>query len=105
MFAIIELNGSQVKVEKDTKFTVNHIKDRKSDDPIKVETVLFGKKGNKHYMGTPYVKGAYVECEVLGEKKGPKVVAFKSKHGKSQLFTKGHRQKLTELKVKDIFFE
>lgn len=71
MYAIIELNGDQVKCEKNDVFTVNHIKGQKSKT-LKVKEVLFGKKGNKHYIGEPYVKGAYVECDILREKRDKK---------------------------------
>lgn len=103
MYAIIELNGAQVKVEKGDVFTVNRIKDLKEDEKsIKVETVLFGKKNKKHFVGGPYIDGAYVECDVLGEKRGKKVIAFKYRERKSSQSKVGHRQDLTELKVKEI---
>lgn len=103
MYAIIELNGAQVKVEKDTKFTVNRIKDQKSKT-LKVSKVLFGQKGNKHYIGNPYVKNAYVECKFLGDKRGRKITVFKYRERKSSQSKIGHRQDLTELEVKDIHF-
>ena len=104
MYAIMELNGDQVKVEKNDIFTVNHIKVHKSKS-IKVKEVLFGKKGNKHFIGDPYIKGAYVECEILREKRDKKVIAFKYRDRKSSQSKIGHRQDLTELCVKDIYFE
>ncbi len=103
MYAVMELNGTQVKVEKEAVFTVNRIKSPKSKT-VKVKKVLFGKKGNKHYIGEPYVKGAYVECEVLGEKRGKKVIVFKCRPRKSSQTKRGHRQDLTELRVKEIHF-
>ena len=104
MYAIVEINGEQVKVEKDDKFTVNHIKVQKTKT-LKAKKVLFGKKGNKNYIGEPYVKGAYVECEIIGDKRAKKVIAFKYRDRKSSQPKVGHRQDLTELVVKDIHFE
>ena len=104
MYAVIELNGSQVRVEKEDTFTVNRIKDQKST-VLKADKVLFGKKGNKHYIGTPYVKGAFVECEILRDKRAKKLIVFKYRERKSSQSKKGHRQDLTELKVNDIHFE
>ena len=103
MYAVIELNGAQVKVEKGSVFTVNRIKEQPSKE-IKVGNVLFGKKGSKYYIGEPYVKDAYVECEILKDKRGKKVIAFKYRERKSSQSVHGHRQDLTELKVKDIYF-
>jgi large subunit ribosomal protein L21 len=104
MYAVIELKGSQIKVEKDETFVVNRMEAGKSKT-LKVDKVLFGKKGNSYKIGDPYVKGAYVECEILGEKRGKKVIAFKYRDRKSSQSKIGHRQDLTELKVIDIHLE
>jgi len=103
MYAVIELNGAQVKVEKNDIFHVNHMEceDKKS---LKVDSVLFGKKGASYFIGDPYVKDAYVECEVIGDKRLKKVIAFKYRDRKSSQSKIGHRQDVTEFKVKDIHF-
>jgi large subunit ribosomal protein L21 len=103
MYAIINLNGTQIKVEKNETFVVNRIKDQ-TDKTIRVNEVLFGKKGQTYYVGEPLVPGAYVDCEILGDKRAKKVVAFKYRDRKSSQSKIGHRQDLTELKVKDIVF-
>lgn len=104
MYAVIELKGSQVKVEKNDTFTVNRIEPQKSKT-LKVDKVLFGKKGNSYKIGTPYVKDAYVECEILADKRSKKVTVFKYRDRKSSQSKKGHRQDITELKVKEIHFK
>lgn len=101
MYAVIELKGSQIKVEKDSKITVNRIEQGKSKK-IKVDKVLFAKKGNSYAIGEPYIKGAYVECEILGDRRLKKVIAFKYRDRKSSQSKKGHRQNVTDLKVLDI---
>ncbi len=103
MYAVINLNGSQVKVEKNEVFTVNKIKDHENKT-ITVDEVLFAKKGHSYYVGTPFVEGAYVECEILQDKRAKKVIAYKYRDRKSSQSKIGHRQDLTELKVKDIVF-
>ena len=101
MYAVIEFKGSQVLVEKDKKILVNRISGQKTKT-LKVDKVLFGKKGSSHYIGEPYVKDAFVECEIIGDKRAKKVIAFKYRDRKSSQSKKGHRQNLTELKVKEI---
>jgi large subunit ribosomal protein L21 len=101
MYAIVEINGTQVKVEKDARITVNRIKDQASKE-VKVEKVLFGEKDDVHFVGQPYVDGAYVNCEVVANKRGKKVIAFKYRDRKSSQSKTGHRQDQTELVVKDI---
>ena len=103
MYAVIELQGAQICVEKDDNIVVNRINDQKSKT-IKVDTVLFGKKGSSYLIGEPYVKDAYVECEIIRDKRLKKVIAFKYRDRKSSQSKKGHRQDVTELKVKSIHF-
>ena len=51
---------------------------------------------------SPFVKGAKVECEVLGHIRGEKVVVFHKLPKKDARKTQGHRQNYTQLKVKSI---
>ncbi|MFH1847425.1 MAG: 50S ribosomal protein L21 [Candidatus Omnitrophota bacterium] len=104
MYAVIELQGTQVLVQKDGRIEVNRMEEQKSKT-IKIEKVLFGKKGASYFVGTPYIEDAYVECEIIGDKRSKKVIAFKYRDRKSSQSKKGHRQDLTELKVKNIHFE
>ncbi len=101
MYAIVELQGEQLRVEENDTFTVNRMA-HDGKKPYKIGKVLFGKKGDDHFIGQPYVKGAYVECDVLGDKRGKKVLSFKYRQRKSSQSLRGHRQDLTELKVKKI---
>jgi large subunit ribosomal protein L21 len=103
MYAIIELQGFQEKVEKGGKIVVNRIKDQDAKT-FKVDKVLFGRDGKKTFIGTPYVEGAYVECEIVSDKRLKKVISFKYRDRKSSQSKKGHRQDVTELKVKEIHF-
>ncbi|MEA3488827.1 MAG: 50S ribosomal protein L21 [Candidatus Omnitrophota bacterium] len=103
MYAVIELQGAQMRVEKDEKIMVNRIKGHKTKT-LKVKKVLFGKKGSSYFIGEPYVKDAYVECEITGDKRLKKVIAFKYRERKSSQSKIGHRQDVTELIVKDIHF-
>jgi len=90
-----------MRVEKNLVIEVNRIKDQRSKS-IKVEKVLFGKSGASYLIGTPYIDEAYVECDILCDKRGKKVIAFKYRDRKSSQSKKGHRQELTQLKVKDV---
>ncbi len=103
MYAVIELKGTQVLVEKGTIFSVNRIAGQKAKT-LKVDKVLFGRKGASYFVGEPYVKDAFVECAIVGDKRGKKVIAFKYRDRKSSQSKKGHRQDLTDLKVKEIHF-
>ncbi len=103
MYAIIELQGAQVRIEEKMRFIVNRMEEQE-DKAVKVDKVLFGQKGASHFIGEPYVEGAYVECERVADKRLKKVIAFKYRDRKSSQSKKGHRQDVTELVVKKIHF-
>ncbi len=103
MYAIIEVQGFQEKVEKGDRIVVNRLREQESKT-LRIDKVLFGKSDSSIFVGQPYVEGAYVECEIIADKRLKKVIAFKYRDRKSSQSKKGHRQDVTELKVKEIHF-
>jgi len=101
MYAVIEVKGGQYRVEKGDNIVVNRMEAQESKE-FKAEKVLFGKKGSSYMIGDPYIKDAYVECEIIGDKRLKKVIAFKYRERKSSQSKIGHRQDVTELKIKEI---
>jgi len=101
MYAIIEVGAKQFNVEKDDIILANKL-DVKEGKEITLDKVLLVSKDKKVEIGQPYVKGALVTLEVLAQVKGEKTTAFKYRRRKSSHWEKGHRAKLTELKVKSI---
>lgn len=101
MYAILEASGRQYKVEKNGELLVSRMAGKPSS-VVKFKHVLFAKEKNAYHAGTPYLKDAYVTCEILAHPRAKKVIAFKYKRRKSQKRIKGHRQDLTRLKVKEI---
>ena len=54
-------------------------------------------------VGAPMIEGAGVQAEVIDQIKGPKTINFVKRRRKhSSKRTKGHRQKLTLVRIKDI---
>jgi len=101
MYAIVETGGKQYKVAKNDIIVVEKLKSKAGSD-VKLGNVLLAKEGNSIHVGTPHLKGAHVICEVLGNFRTPKVIAFKYKRRKSEKKKIGHRQDVTKLKVKEI---
>jgi len=101
MQALIKLGGSQYLVSEGGKLTVNLL-DRPQGEKFSVEEVLMVTDGQETQLGNPLVKGAKVECEVIGHLLGEKVVAFKHRKHKDYTRKKGHRQRLSEIEIKSI---
>ena len=101
MYAIIEVGGKQYKVEEKDVIDVEK-QAAKEGNEIALSRVLLISKDNKVEVGQPYLKEAKVKALVISQIKAPKVISFKYKRRKSKHWTKGHRQQLTRLKIKEI---
>ena len=102
MYAIVEMQGQQFKVEAGKKLFVNRMEAEKGAE-VTFDKVLFVENEGKFKVGTPLVKGAKVVCEVLdNECRGEKVLVFHKKRRKGYRKLNGHRQDLTNLIVKEI---
>ena len=101
MYAVIETGGKQYKVAKNDVILVEKLA-AKDGSEVKINKVLLAKEGNSIHVGDPYLKSSHVTCEVLGQVRQDKVIAFKYKRRKSEKKKIGHRQDVTKLKVKEI---
>ncbi len=102
MYAIIEDSGSQIMVrEGDT------IKVAKRDLAADAATVLFDKvvmlgTGGDAKVGQPYVDGAKVTADILGEERTDRVPVVKFKRRKGYLRMGTHRQDYLSVKITSI---
>ena len=101
MYAIVELGAKQYVVKKNDIIEVEKL-DFPDGKEIALDKVLLVSKEKKIEIGRPYLKEAKVTAEVLEQTKGEKVISYKYRRRKSSHWTKGHRQKLTRLKIKEI---
>jgi len=101
MYAVIETGSKQYKVAKDDIILIERL-EAKEGKTLSLRNVLLVKEGNSVHIGSPYLKGALVNCEILAEVRGDKLLAYKYKKRKSSKKKIGHRQNLLKLKVKSI---
>ncbi len=99
MYAIIETGGKQEKVAVGDVLTIERISNKKD---VTFNHVLLLCDADKVEVGQPYVKGAKVSAEVLEQTKGAKVITFRYRRRKSSRRIRGHRQKLTKIKITEI---
>ena len=103
MYAIVEINGQQFKVEEGKKIFVNHMKDVEAGKTVEFDKVLRVDKEGSVQVGAPTVSGAKVVCEVINPLvKGEKVIVFKMKRRKDSRKRNGHRQQYTQVVVKSV---
>ena len=103
MYAIVEINGQQFKVEEGKKLFVHHMKDTEAGQTVEFDKVLLVDKDGAVTVGAPAVEGAKVVVEVVNPLvKGDKVIVFKMKRRKDYRKKNGHRAKFTEVEVKQV---
>ncbi|MBP6273500.1 MAG: 50S ribosomal protein L21 [Prevotella sp.] len=103
MYAIVEINGQQFKVEEDKKLFVHHMKDTEAGQTVEFDKVLLVDKDGAVTVGAPAVEGAKVVVEVVNPLvKGDKVIVFKMKRRKDYRKKNGHRAQFTEVEVKQV---
>lgn len=101
MFAVMKTGGKQYKVQSGDMLRVEKLAADAGETVQFNEILMLG--GDKTVVGAPMVDGAAVQAEVVDQIKGEKVINFvkrRRKHGSQR--TKGHRQKLTLVRIGDI---
>lgn len=101
MFAVLKTGGKQYKVQSGDLLRVEKLAADAGETVQFNEILMLG--GDAPVIGAPLVAGAAVQAEVIDQIKGDKVIHFvkrRRKHGSQR--TKGHRQKLTLLRVTEI---
>jgi large subunit ribosomal protein L21 len=102
-FAVIQTGGKQYKVSKDSVVSVEKIKgEYKVGDKISFDKVLLVDDGKNTTIGTPYIKEATVDAELIQIGRTRKVLVVKYKQKSRYLKRNGHRQPFFKVKVLDI---
>ena len=101
MEAVILTGAKQYLVKKGDILDIEKI-DADPEKEIVIDKVLLLYDGKKIEAGSPYIKGAQVKALVVGELKDEKKISFKYTRREEYKRKKGHRQKLTRIKITDI---
>ena len=101
MYAVIDDKGKQYKVQEGQRFKIDRIEED-SGELVFDKVLLISGDSVESIIGKPYINNAKVKCEIVGEVKGKKILVLKYKKKKNYKRRKGHRQKYTELLVKEI---
>ncbi len=101
IYAVVQTGGKQYRVEPGMQVEVEKLE---GDVGAAVEfgEVLLVGTDKEVQVGRPLVTGAVVRAKIVQQAKAPKVIIFKKlrRHGKR--LKKGHRQKLTRVRVEEI---
>ncbi len=103
MYAIVEINGQQFKIEEGKTLFVNRLKDVEEGKTVEFNKVLLIDNEGTIKVGAPTIDGAKVVAEVVKPLvKGDKVIVFKMKRRKDYRKKNGFRAQFTQLEIKKI---
>ena len=101
MFAVLKTGGKQYKVQAGDILRVEKLAADAGETVQFNEILMVG--GDKPVIGAPRVDGAAVQAEVIDQIKGQKTINFVKRRRKhSSQRTKGHRQKLTLVRITEV---
>ena len=100
MYAVVQTGGKQYRVSKGDIINVEKLNVEAGSRVVLDEVIALG--GEKTVVGKPFVEGASIDCRVIENGKGKKVIIYKYKAKKDYRKKQGHRQPYTQLEVLDI---
>ncbi len=101
IYAIIKTGGKQYRVHPGEVIEVERL-DGEPGSSLELGEVLMVVDGDSVSVGTPSVKGAKVVATIVEETRAPKVIVFKYKPKVRYRRTRGHKQRLTRLRIESI---
>jgi large subunit ribosomal protein L21 len=102
MYVIVEIQGQQMRVEKDQTLYVHHLAGAAGEE-VEFSKIFLADKDGEVTVGAPVIEGAKVVAEILQPLvKGEKVLVFHKKRRKGYRKLNGHRQQFSQIVIKDI---
>ena len=101
MYAVIKTGGKQYRVAQGDVVRVEKLVGQVGDK-ITLSEVLFVGGNGEVKIGTPTLPDVKVTAEILDQGRAKKIIVFKKKRRKSYSRKRGHRQRLTTIKITEI---
>ena len=101
-FAIIQTGGKQYKVKASEIIKIEQLKTLKTQNKIEFNEVLAYGDEKTMEIGSPLVKGAKVEAELIKNGKNKTVLIFKKRRRKNSRKKNGHRQQHSKIQITKI---
>ena len=102
-YAVIQTGGKQYKVKASDILKIEIIKNSKPESKIEFNEILAYGDDKNLEVGSPLVKGAKVEAELLKNSKNRTILIFKKRRRQNSRRKNGHRQQYSLIKIKKIF--
>jgi len=101
MYAVVKDGGRQYTVCPGDSLSIDR-RELNEGDEVVFDDVLLMADGDDVRIGAPTIEGAKVRAVVEAQEKARKVWTVKFRRRKDSKTTRGHRQKMTRVKITDI---
>ena len=102
-FAVIKTGGKQYKVKASDILKIERLKESKAESKIEFNEILAYGDDKNLEVGSPFVKGAKVEAELIKNSKNRTVLIFKKRRRQNSRRKNGHRQQYSMIRINKIF--
>ena len=102
-FAVIKTGGKQYKVKASDILKIERLKESKAESKIEFNEILAYGDDKNLEIGSPFVKGAKVEAELIKNSKNRTILIFKKRRRQNSRRKNGHRQQYSMIRINKIF--
>ena len=102
MFAIVDIQGSQYRVQENDKIYVPKINKDAGEKVTFDKVLMMSPSDDKFEIGTPMLDGKSVQATIVDHVRDDKVIVFKKKRRKGYQKKRGHKQHYTLISIDKI---
>ena len=102
-YAIIQTGGKQYKVKAGEILKIERLEDSKVETKIEFKEILAYGDDKDIEIGSPVVKGAKVEADLVENGKDRTILIFKKRRRQNSRRKNGHRQQYSLIRINKIF--
>ena len=102
-YAIIQTGGKQYKVEAGEILKIERLEDSMLETKIEFKEILAYGDDKTIEVGSPVIKGAKVEADLIENGKNRTILIFKKRRRQNSRRKNGHRQQYSLIRINKIF--
>ena len=102
-YAVIKTGGKQYKVKSGEILKIEKLADSKPETKIEFNEILAYGDDKSIELGSPNVKGAKVEADLIKNSKNRTILIFKKRRRQNSRRKNGHRQEYSMIRINKIF--
>ena len=102
-YAVIQTGGKQYKVKAGEILKIEKLEESKPDTKIEFKEILAYGNDKNIEVGSPMVKGAKVEANLIKNAKNRTILIFKKRRRQNSRRKNGHRQEYSMIRINKIF--